>query len=48
MGLVCFVGAHYFTFIKSEQNNKVIWKLYDDDKAIFVYKSWEFVLYNIL
>lgn len=48
MGLVCFVGAHYFSFIKSEQNKKVIWKLYDDDKPIFVYQSWESVLYNIL
>lgn len=48
MGLVCFVGAHYFSFIKAMQGNKVIWKLYDDDKPIFVYQSWESVLYNIL
>ena len=48
MGLVCFVGAHYLSFIKSELNKKVIWKLFDDDKPILVYHSWEAVINNIL
>lgn len=48
VGLVCFVGAHYLSFVKSYANNKVIWKLFDDDKPIFVYQSWEAVLHNIL
>ena len=48
MGVVCFVGAHYLSFVKAELNNKVIWKCFDDDKPIFVYQSWESVLYNIL
>ena len=48
MGLVCFVGAHYFSFIKSEHNKKIVWKLYDDDKPIFIYQSWESVMYYIL
>ena len=37
MGIICFVGAHYLSFIKSELNNKVIWKSFDDDKPILVY-----------
>lgn len=48
MGLVCFVGAHYLSFIKSDLNGKVIWKLFDDEKPILVYQSWEAVLNNIL
>ena len=48
MGLVCFVGAHYISFIKSEQDKKIISKLFDDDKPIFVYSSWEAVIHNIL
>lgn len=48
MGVICFVGAHYLTFIKSELDNKVIWNLFDDDKPILVYKSWEAVINNIL
>ena len=37
VGLVCFVGAHYLSFVKAHANQKVIWKLFDDDKPIFVY-----------
>lgn len=48
MGLVCFVGAHYLSFIKSELDKKIIWKMFDDDKPIFVYHSWEAVIHNIL
>jgi len=48
MGIVCFVGAHYLSFIKSELNKKVIWKLFDDDKPILVYQSWEAVINNVL
>ncbi|MGB1828164.1 MAG: hypothetical protein ACPHN0_08195 [Candidatus Poseidoniaceae archaeon] len=48
MGIVCFVGAHYLSFVKAELNRKVIWKCFDDDKPIFVYQSWESVLHNII
>ena len=38
-GVVCFVGAHYFSFISqlNEKTNKPEWLLFDDYKPIIVY-----------
>ena len=38
--IICFVGAHYFSYIKQKshptsEKKKCIWKLYDDDRPIF-------------
>ena len=38
--VICFVGAHYFSYIKQKSHRtnskrKYIWKLYDDDRPIF-------------
>jgi hypothetical protein len=39
--VVCFLGAHYMTYIKKTNIfGKKVWKLYDDDKHIKEYKSW--------
>ena len=46
--VVCFVGAHYFSFVKSMQDNRIVWKLYDDERPIYKFDSWEHVLHNIL
>lgn len=46
--VVCFVGAHYFSFVKSEQDKQIVWKLYDDERPIYKFDSWEHVLHNIL
>ena len=48
-GVVCFVGAHYFTFIRHQSEvQKPEWLLFDDDKPIQAFSSWEAVLNNIL
>jgi len=39
-GIVCFVGAHYMSFIKQD----MCWKRYDDAKPIQVIQSWAEVL----
>lgn len=48
--VVCFVGAHYFSFIRHESSitKKAEWHYFDDDKPIQVFPSWEAVLNNIL
>lgn len=47
--VVCFLGAHYMTYIKKKNSRgKKIWKLYDDDRSIKEYKSWNDVLNQIL
>ena len=38
--VICFVGAHYFSYIKQKSHpmhskKKCTWKLYDDDRPIF-------------
>ena len=47
---MCFVGAHYFSFISqlNERTQKAEWLLFDDYKPIRTYDSWEGVLYNII
>ena len=49
-GVVCFVGAHYFSFIHqmNDKTGRPEWLLFDDYKPIRVYDSWEGVLYNII
>lgn len=46
-GVVCFVGAHYFSFIR-QQSDMQEWLYYDDDKPIQIFPTWESVLDNIL
>ena len=33
-GVVCFLGAHYYTYIKVKESDIPVWKLYDDHKQI--------------
>jgi hypothetical protein len=49
-GLVCFLGAHYMSFIRhdSEDGNSSGWKLYDDAKDVILYSSWADVLMQII
>ena len=49
--VVCFLGAHYMTFIKvKEPGSQSIptWKLYDDYKPIHIYTHWKEILEKIL
>lgn len=55
--VVCFLGAHYMTYVKQINTtaNKdgtfdydPVWKLYDDYKAITTYQSWKDILEKIL
>ena len=49
-GVVCFVGAHYFSFVArlNDQTNQPEWLLFDDYKPIRTYDSWEGVLYYLI
>lgn len=55
--VVCFLGAHYMTYIKqvSVTHNKdgtvdyyPVWRLYDDYKPISSYSCWKDILEKIL
>lgn len=52
--VVCFLGAHYMTYIKDRtvpdkrNENFPIWKLYDDYKPIDIYYSWKDIIEKIL
>ena len=47
-GVVCFLGAHYLTFIKQvDSKNAPVWKLYDDEK-ISILPRWCDVIHKIL
>jgi len=39
--VVCFVGAHYMSFVKSMQDKRIVWKLYDDANPILKFDTWE-------
>lgn len=39
--VVCFVGAHYMSFVKSQQDKRIVWKLYDDANPILKFDTWE-------
>ena len=42
-GLVCFLGAHYLTYIKHSQ----VWKLYNDEE-ILTFPRWGDVVQKLL
>ena len=52
--VVCFLGAHYITYIKDrshpDKNNETfpIWKLYDDYKPIDMFYCWKDIIEKIL
>lgn len=49
--VVCFLGAHYMTYIKVKEDGPQsipIWKLYDDYKHVQIYSSWREILEKIL
>lgn len=52
--MVCFLGAHYITYIKGRSHpdkyNETfpIWKLYDDYKPVDMYMSWKDIIEKIL
>jgi hypothetical protein len=47
--LVCFVGAHYMTFIKHSVNQSPpVWHLYDDAKEIKMYTDWKDIISKIV
>ena len=47
--VVCFLGAHYMTYIKKKQPDGFpVWKLYDDYKPTTPYGSWKDILEKIL
>ena len=49
--IICFVGgAHYLTFIKEydQVKRRAEWLLYDDDKDIQAFESWQDVLDNMV
>ena len=50
--VICFLGAHYMTYIKSrnitEHGTIPFWKLYDDNKPIQQFQSWSEILEKIL
>jgi hypothetical protein len=49
--VVCFLGAHYMTYIKVKEqvaDSIPVWKLYDDYKPIQIYASWREIMEKIL
>jgi hypothetical protein len=47
--VVCFLGAHYMTYIKKTNiSGRKVWKLYDDQRSIKEYSTWGAVLDKIL
>ena len=48
-GVVCFLGAHYMTFIKHRATmGEALWKLYDDSKQIQIFTEWCEVVNKIM
>ena len=45
--IVCFLGAHYMTFVKMIVDEHPVWRLYDDTE-ISIYQDWTQILYKIL
>jgi len=55
--VVCFLGAHYMTYVKqittlSNRDGSLdyhpVWKLYDDYKPVALYQSWKDILEKML
>ena len=50
--VVCFLGAHYMSYVKKKGDNTdqslPMWKLYDDDKPVQIYMSWKEIMEKIL
>lgn len=49
--VVCFLGAHYMTYIKVKEQEKdaiPVWKLYDDYKPVKIYSQWREIMEKIL
>ena len=46
--VVCFLGAHYMTYIKKRKGRKNVWKLYDDDNQLKTYECWSQVIDKIV
>lgn len=49
--VVCFLGAHYMTYIKVKEQGKdaiPVWKLYDDYKPVTIYSQWREIMEKIL
>lgn len=47
-GIVCFLGAHYMSFIKSKVKKEFVWKLFDDGKDITILPTWADVMGKII
>jgi hypothetical protein len=49
--VVCFLGAHYMTYIKVKDEGTQsipVWKLFDDYKPIQIYPEWKEIMEQIL
>ena len=46
-GIICFLGAHYMTFVKQIIDEHPVWRLYDDTE-ITIYQDWTQILNKIL
>ena len=46
-GLVCFLGAHYLTYMKQIVDGVPLWRLYNDEE-ILTYPRWGDILSKIL
>jgi len=50
--VVCFLGAHYMTYIKQRNQTEhgiiPFWKLYDDNRQIATFQSWQEILEKML
>ena len=46
-GVVCFLGAHYMSFVKQEVDGEAVWKLYDDTN-ISTFRNWPEVIQLIM
>lgn len=49
--VVCFLGAHYMTYVKVKEEGEQaipVWKLYDDHKPIQIYTQWKEIMEKIL
>jgi uncharacterized UBP type Zn finger protein len=43
---VCFLGAHYLSYIKVIVEGKPLWKLYNDQEIVG-YEKWGDIVYKI-
>ena len=48
-GVVCFIGAHYMTYLKQLNNNGFIeWRLYNDSSQVQRYRGWIDILNQVM